>query len=184
VVPGNHEYYSSRGIEATESTLQNICDVTGVVLLQRNSWVHPHCNITFCGCTLWSKITNEAMHKIQDIGTVYDDHAQIARMHQRDVNWLTNIIQKTPPESKVVVVTHHAPTEQCIDEFYKKQVVDNSAYFTNLEHLLQPPVIAWVCGHTHAAMHFKMNGIQVILNSIGYKREKISNNHSGPFSLR
>jgi predicted phosphohydrolase len=186
MVAGNHEYYSEIGLESTEKALESLCQSTGIVYLQCNSWIHPPTGVKFHGCTLWSQITPEAMTHTKDYGMIYSSREEAIMLHKRHIKWLSETLNKE--KGPCVVVSHHAPSMQCIEPEYIQTVPDNTAYYTDLEHLIKPPMIAWICGHTHGHMAFVHNDINIIMNAIGYPREQpkkwYKGKRSGPYIIK
>lgn len=167
MVAGNHEYYSG-DIRTVDQALQEICKLAGCVFLQRSIWIHPQTGVVFCGCTLWSKINEKTVYRLNDIGRSYESYNQALNLHKKDVKWLEDIIFKSD-YAPLVIITHHAPSSLCVDDV---EDINNSGYFTDLEYLMEEPrVIAWIYGHTHTQCNFEMNGVKIISNPVGYTTE-------------
>jgi predicted phosphodiesterase len=187
LVLGNHEFYGlsfTAGLEqARKMEIEPILNKRMILLHQKRFDV-PNSFISILGCTLWSKIRDDArqvvqmrvkdFEKITDWSVVNHNAA-----HEADISWLRGQIAhiqkayksnpKKQPESTVFIVTHHAPS---IQETSYPQHVDNpwsSAFATNLLNGEDwSNVKLWVFGHTHFTTEFKKDGIKVVSNQRGY----------------
>jgi len=90
-------------------------------------------------------------------------------------------------EDKVVVVSHHAPTELSLDPMYNKQYHMNGAYHSRLgDYIIDRPCIkAWVHGHVHTFNDYSMGeNCRVISNPRGYHGyEVLANSFDPTFSF-
>jgi predicted phosphodiesterase len=78
------------------------------------------------------------------------------------------------PEHKIIVITHHAPiTFNTSDPIYSDSTI-SSAFQSDLTHLIKPPIVAWIYGHTHWSNMQEYNGVKLISNQRGYPQEKIN----------
>ena len=90
--------------------------------------------------------------------------------HKRSRSWLKQeIAASTLP---VVVVTHHSPSKANEHPaFSGKELVP--CFHSKLDELFQPPLRAWISGHTHYSCVAKVNGIPLVSNQRGYPREEL-----------
>jgi Icc-related predicted phosphoesterase len=147
--------------------VEKICRDLDIHYLQKSCWVHPETNVTFVGCTLWSQIDYGGKTKSNDFMKIFQNTYEYLELHNDHKTWLQETLGKiTTP---VIVVTHHLPSLKWC-QTYKNE--NNTGYATDLDYLIQKPVIAWVCGHSHEAKVELINDIPVILNPSGYPREK------------
>lgn len=74
-------------------------------------------------------------------------------------------------DKKIVVVTHHAPSEQSISAIYKNDHL-NPAFASNLEDFIlgYPNIKLWCHGHIHTASDYKIGECRVICNPRGYAK--------------
>jgi Icc-related predicted phosphoesterase len=183
-VPGNHEYYNTQPM-VVDDTLRCICDATNVVLLMRQVWQHPETKVLFVGCTLWSDVTPQALRQMSE--SLFIKLDQYRGMHRHDLQFLeTQLCLRQDDEIKIVVVTHHLPTFQCIAPKYRNCKTLNTGFATSLEYLMGPNVKYWMCGHTHTRAVTTVGGTQVVNNPIGYPDEQdkpYEMGSCGPFAL-
>ena len=74
-------------------------------------------------------------------------------------------------DKKIVVITHHAPSEQSISAIYKNDHL-NPAFASNLEDFIlgYPNIKLWCHGHIHTASDYKIGECRVICNPRGYAK--------------
>ena len=175
VVLGNHEYWGSN-MSKTHEQVNIIFSKFKNVFLLDNSIVETD-NFVFMGCTLWSKILNEPLNIQGDEYNITIDDKNITwndlnRLHNEDVNWLTNALGMYN-EKNIVVITHHVPTYKLVHPYYDipKFKKYSDRFYTNLEHLIKPPVSTWICGHSHCNMNIEINDVNLHINAIGYPSE-------------
>ena len=176
VIPGNHEYWGSN-MDKTDDKMNEMIRKFNNVHSLKNAIIETE-NITFVGCTLWSRILKEPVHRKGDEHNIKINNKNVNwhdlnRVHSYDLHWLTNMLQNHTIRP-IVVVTHHIPTYKLLHPKYNvDQYKDNlDRYYTDLEHLIKPPIVAWICGHSHCTMNMELNGVHLYLNAIGYPNEK------------
>ncbi len=74
-------------------------------------------------------------------------------------------------DDKCVVITHHAPSELSVNEYYKHDYHMNGGYRSNLENFIMdhPQIKVWVHGHMHDACDYSIGTTRVVTNPRGYK---------------
>ena len=84
------------------------------------------------------------------------------------------------PEKKIVVVTHHAPSEQSISKFYKNDPL-NPAFASNLESFIlnHPNIKLWCHGHIHSSCDYTIGNCRIICNPRGYVKYSESTETTG-----
>ncbi len=187
LVLGNHEFYGlsfSAGLaQARKMELEPVLNGK-LVLLHQKRFDIPNSEISILGCTLWSRILEEAKLMVQmKVG----DFEKIAEWsvgnhnaaYDADISWLKGQVAdihkikahdyRPGQERKIVIVTHHTPSIQGTSS---PQHINNpwsSAFATDLINGKDwPGVTQWVFGHTHFTTEFKKCGIKVVSNQRGY----------------
>jgi hypothetical protein len=126
-----------------------------VYLLDKSYHQLPN-NVTIAGVTLWSSsehILNE--NNKLDHNNIHDEH----------VEWIKYICTK---KEKIVMVTHYVPSFKLIEPKYSKNGKLTSLFATDLEYLIQNPIKAWICGHTHSILDMKINNVYCGINALGH----------------
>lgn len=181
-VPGNHEFYLQDGYKPQSfenlmiqlHTLKN--NINNLYILQQSSIILN--DICFVGATLWSKcLINIPRYivRIPDMNTL-----SYLQKHESDVMYLSKVIswnnkmKKTGEGRKVVVITHHCPTEKVLAVNTKKDKF-KSLYVSDLEYLInEDNVHTWICGHIHQNFDFFLNGTRIVGNQKGKPKDKIN----------
>lgn len=187
LVLGNHEFYGLSivaGLEQARKLERETVLGGKLILLHQKRFDVPNSEATILGCTLWSKVPEDAREAVQmrvkdfekiDSWTIDDHNAA----HECDLTWLHDQAMKNQqqnqskekgePQRNILVVTHHAPSTQ---ETSSPTNVGNpwsSAFATDLlEDGDWGDVKVWVFGHTHFTTEFEMCGIRVLSNQRGY----------------
>jgi Icc-related predicted phosphoesterase len=155
-------------------------------------------DVRFVGGTLWTDMNksdpvaimsaNRCMNDYQYIknsdkmvGFWGTDHAgnrkRLERVAHLSVEDTIEIHQKhlkkfdefSSGHSKVVVVSHHAPTTMSIDSKYVGSTL-NSAYVSDLSEFIldRPQIKKFVHGHIHSKMEYNVGSCTVLCNPRGY----------------
>jgi Icc-related predicted phosphoesterase len=98
--------------------------------------------------------------------------AEFTAYHQRCLKWLQEKLAAIPAGQKAVVVTHHLPLLDCIDESFRASN-QNHFYATDLSKLMQQHagrIAAWIHGHSHQALELDVYDFKVVRNPLGYVR--------------
>lgn len=186
LVAGNHEFFG-HSLNQSHTLIQKaIRDLPNVHYLNCSTFdISP--TIRVLGCCLWSFVTPPARHVVSsylsDYRTIFadEDHTklitvdQLNEVHAQHVQWLTEELIKARAENKqVLVMTHHLPSYKLIDPKYStssSMKLLNTAFASDLDHLIASPVAIWVCGHTHTAKDMMINNVRVVINPCGYPHE-------------
>ena len=183
LVLGNHEFYGmtfDAGISTAQKLAQEPLLEGRLTLLHRERQDVADGTIAVLGCTLWSRIPEDAadtvrgrvkdFQKIKDWGI--EDHNEA---HETDLSWLRCTLDSVSKEGSgkaIIVVTHHAPS---ILETSRPEHLDNSwtcAFATDLLDGSSADwghVQCWIYGHTHYSTDFKKeNRLRVVSNQRGY----------------
>jgi Icc-related predicted phosphoesterase len=181
-VMGNHEHYhgkvdQSRDIFNTEFERMGL----PIRLLERET-----CEIngvTFIGSTLWTDFNRSNPISMYECQTMMNDY-RIIRIakdnyrrlrpqdtldeHYKNKNYILEKLSST--RGPVVVVGHHAPTEQSVKPHYENDFHLNGAYRSDLTEIMMnnPRIRLWVHGHTHSEFLYQVNETIVACNPRGY----------------
>jgi Icc-related predicted phosphoesterase len=183
--PGNHDFYGAR-IGARLKEMDAICRSGGVTLLQNRNVVID--GIRFVGTTLWTDFMldgagyhtlarHAARQMIHDFTGIFtgDGRGQGAsltpeyteRMHRRALRALERGLEDAY-EEPVVVMTHHAPSQQSISERYARSGL-NPAFASNLDNLVGwSNAKLYVHGHLHENCDFVLGSTRVVCNPRGH----------------
>jgi Icc-related predicted phosphoesterase len=88
--------------------------------------------------------------------------------HKKMLDYI-NIV--TQDKSKCyVAVTHHAPTQQSIAEWFKHDTLMNGAFVSDLSEFImdRPQIKLWTHGHMHNVSDYMVGDTRVVCNPRGY----------------
>jgi predicted phosphodiesterase len=189
LVAGNHEYYNYRSsvpsdIPTRKEKIRTIISVfKNIYFLDCSSYYVAEHNLRILGCTLWSDTSLGSDEKIisymndaRNILLTKETHLvpkEMTALHFEERKWLENQIELAKSRGEeVLVLTHYLPSFQLIAEKYKDNPL-NMCFASDCENLMNEHVKAWICGHSHTGVHALINGVECVMNPIGYPGEKV-----------
>lgn len=189
-VAGNHEFYSDSVVEGLEWARYHAEVPLGVHFLENSDCFLG--DVRFLGCTLW---TDYALHgksdediawSMRNADGLLNDHRLIAyrqspqyegfppskarELHMQSRQWLDDETLQ-PFDGPVVVVTHHAPHPNSVNERFKGSAL-NPAFASDLTREIQhwrPDL--WIHGHMHDSCDYVVGQTRVVCNPRGYGDE-------------
>jgi len=183
---GNHEFYNSE-FNSARDELNNLLiaeELTHIRVLE-NSVVDIE-GVKFIGCTLWTDMNKGDAITLASIKRMMNDYRCIkhhgggvwrkldpidtVKCHQTSVEYLKQELSLTTANDRVVLVTHHAPSTASIHPEYRRDIITNGAYASDLSELIldHPQILACVHGHIHYAQEYLIGSTRVISNPRGY----------------
>lgn len=76
----------------------------------------------------------------------------LRQLYNSDLRWLRSTLQaQTEP---IVILSHFGPTVWIQEQSFVADP-DKTITFPEVEELLKPPVVAWLCGHCHRSVQFQ-----------------------------
>ena len=189
-VEGNHIFYNNENktLQQLYKDLEEKYPLDSNVSFLQNQHKVIN-NVVFVGCTLWTdcrlngyKSTRTLQSRMNDyrygrylcnegledeFESVFEPELSIKEFN-KSLNYIESICDEYS-QNKIVVVTHHCPSQKCISPYYRSSDC-NQAYASNLESFIQnhSNIVCWICGHSHNSCDFKIDGCRVIMNCRGY----------------
>lgn len=181
VVMGNHEHYGNIYDDTLEEYRSYLQQVDNIHVLER-SVVSLH-GFKFAGATTWGGLHGGDPITCMHVNQMINDHRRIRRCqngryfkftaeqafceHRIARSWLEKELTEEVP---TVVVSHHLPSLQSVPQHYRtnRDHHTNGAYYSSLEHLMQPHVKLWCHGHTHDPVSYMIDATRVECNPRGY----------------
>jgi Icc-related predicted phosphoesterase len=190
MIAGNHEFYHGRWYQALE-TMKLECNQFKNIYFSEDQ-VKEIDDVMFVGATLWTDMNNNDWHTkyqvkqgMSDFRIIKNDKNNYHSLHPDDVivrhnkslEFIKNTVANT--SKKIVVITHHAPSDLSVAECYKDQRLMNGAYRTNLEDfVMNSNINLWCHGHTHFPFDYMLGNTRVVCNPRGYiGHEPIAENY-------
>lgn len=187
-IAGNHEFYHGR-FHGSLVDLKQECDHYGNIHFLEDSCMVID-GVKFIGCTLWTDLNNYdplteyiVRDCMSDYKVIKNDHAgyrklfprETVQRHEKSLNFIKKELVY-PPNDKIVICTHHAPSSISIDDRFRYEKEMNGAYYSNLDNMLldNPQIKLYTHGHTHSAKDYIIGETRVICNPRGY----VASNHS------
>lgn len=162
---GNHEYYSS-----------SFSEIDSLLLKIKESnfhWLNDSACVindtTFVGGTLWfpDNPLNQLYEKrLNDFFYIKDFRKEVYKKNEKTIMAFNKLMVKDS-----IVITHHLPSYQSVDEKYKGDQL-NRFFVCDMEDLMlkkQPKL--WVHGHTHDSLSYGIKNTKVLCNPLGYSTE-------------
>lgn len=147
LISGNHEYLYNN-VQQTDNRISDVCSNLPNVYYLNNRSIEID-NIIVLGTTLWTL-----------------NHP----LHQKSVNFIKDNLStqeslSTGINRKRIVLTHHLPSYQLILPQFSKYSYIYDRYASHLDYLIQKPIAAWLCGHSHCKLDMHINGVYCGINA-------------------
>lgn len=194
MVAGNHEYYGETYPRHRAAIEEKSARHEGLHFLE-NRAVEIE-DVVFLGATLWTdgRLFNAGEHAglyrypdvLRDLEGGMNDYRHIIfsgghgyrklrpadtiQEHRACVRWLQEQFE-VHRGRKIVVVTHHAPSQRSVHESYRQDSL-SAGFASHLDELVETSGAAlWIHGHTHAGADYLIGKTRVIANPKGYPGE-------------
>lgn len=186
-IPGNHEFWRMQpgSTKTLDSTLERLFTLAKPYVNLKICWRQRFVSedgILVLATPLWSRpaegvIPHESEKAWVDSDRSFDRET-LTKLHNADLQWIVQEC-KTAKNKLVVVLTHYAPSLMLIDRKHIRRP-DVTLYASDLDVLIRPPIVAWVCGHVHQTVQWfkewetatgESGKILVTTNPYGYRHE-------------
>lgn len=180
-VTGNHGFYGYN-YEGAFKTLEEAFPDNFHLL--ENTTVKIN-NVNFIGFNLWTDFYKENAIEMMDAEMYMNDYKSIRigsnyrklrakdvlEIHRKSREYLEQKLQELADE-QVFVISHHAPSPQCIAPKFKTSRC-NGAFCSDFDELIlnSPNLKNWVFGHVHTAFDFHIGHCRLTCNPRGYQGE-------------
>lgn len=182
-IAGNHEYYHGKYPDAIDYLKTECESYDNIHMLEMESVTIQ--DITFVAGTLWTDMNRKdpltmmsvkgAMNDYHVVRNSQRQYAKLSpidtvRRHMDTMSFIKSEVEKNP-DSKYVVVGHHAPTHLSTKPKYEKDYQLNGAYRSDLSEFIldHPQIKLWTHGHTHNAFDYMIGSTRVVCNPRGYE---------------
>lgn len=192
-VPGNHEYYRQMHPEARKA-MRKEAQGTNVFFLDDDEVIIN--GVRFIGSTLWTdfaffgedraeKMGEYAGRRMNDFRVIKYSHAHPMEwrdsldLHRKGRTFIASCLEREF-DGPSVVVTHHIPHRQGVDDQWIKDPL-TAAFASNIDELMGKPAL-WLFGHTHSSADCVVNGTRLVCNPRGYSRWDQDHSENDKFS--
>ena len=187
-VAGNHEFYGGK-FNGTLDTLRLECeDYDNIHFLECDAV--EIMGVTFVGGTLWTDMNKGdplTLHAVRDMMNdfhiITDDTVGYTKLkpvttalrHRKTLEYIKQVVLniREKGEGKVVVVSHHCPSQQSVHPIYIDQTLMNGAFRSELSEFIldHPEIVLWTHGHTHHPFDYTIGDCRIVCNPRGYVSE-------------
>lgn len=182
VIAGNHEFYNGKWVGSIQTLRDEYGMYPNVHFLERDMVTID--DITFVGGTLWTDMNGGDPLTLHAINDMMNDYRMIRHdglgytklrpahtlsRHIETLGYFKGVIDDRK-NSKIVVVSHMAPSFMSIHEQYRRDKIMNGAYYTDLSEFIldRPQIKAWIHGHIHMKCQYWIGDTVVSCNPRGY----------------
>ena len=179
-----YEHYHSK-FQETYGILKRIIP-NNVTLLENE--IVDHGGIMFMGATLWTDLNNndpitemtlkQGMNDYRCITWADKENNRYHKLfpgktynqHKKTLAYFAEMLT-TYSNRRFVVMTHHAPSRQSINEKYKHDYLMNGGYCSDLDQFIldHPNIVLWTHGHMHDPVDYYVGSTRVVANPRGYQ---------------
>jgi UDP-2,3-diacylglucosamine pyrophosphatase LpxH len=186
-ITGNHEYYHGNKTvhEINEYLIEYFKKYSNITFL--NNSYEFYNGYYFIGCTLWSHV-KDLKYKINDVVLIKNlNFQEYNNLNQICIDFLQNTLTNNKLD-KVIIITHHLPSEQLIDPKYLTPIMKpyNSWFFCDMDNFIEKykdKIKCWFYGHTHTSSCKYIHNIPFLCNPIGYPGENKNNDFNKVLKL-
>lgn len=196
-VMGNHEYYGAKYHKVYNALNNSFNAISNGDIYILDNATEVYGGVAFIGSTLWTDMARgsplQMMHAksyMNDYHTItYKPHNSYRKLdpldtikfHNKAKEFITQQVAffNSTKKFKVVVVTHHAPSWQSVNERFRLSDL-NGAYVSDLDSIILDfeNVDYWIHGHLHDSVNYTIGKTNIISNPVGYPREKVNSLNS------
>lgn len=190
-IAGNHEFYHGKWQQTLKVLADECAQFPNVYFLECDTKKID--DVVFIGGTLWTDMNGGdplTMHAIRDtmndfrlIRVETADYRKMSPVdtvvrHKQMLQYIKHVIMEKP-DTKFVVVGHHAPSKLSTHPNYKNEYLMNSAYSSDLSEFIldHPQIVLWTHGHTHHPFDYVLGQTRVVCNPRGYVGYESTNNY-------
>lgn len=184
---GNHEHYYGTYKETASIIKEALTIFSNIFVLDNESVKLGKYKIL--GTTLWTDCDKGNPLVLQYLGGYLNDFRIVKYSKEpfkkflpidsmiEHKNALKFLDRESENEQNIIVMSHHAPSEQSIHSSYQDAMYydGNRGYFSNLEEFIleRPQIKLWTHGHMHTNHSYKIGTTRVVCNPMGYGVENV-----------
>ena len=184
---GNHESYHDDIANTYSDLKQKLSYLDNLHILEKETFKLD--GVTFIAGTMWTDFNKNDEYAMSMIERRMNDFQIIKNSnreskdcwtpiwsahdayedHQKFMQFALNELHNADNQ-KVVMVTHHCPSDICVPEKYKGDTTMNPGYVSNLENFIlnHPKIKTWICGHSHLRLDAMIGSTRILMNCRGY----------------
>lgn len=182
-IAGNHEFYHGKFYQTLDTLRTECAAFSNIHFLEDDSITID--NAIFVGGTLWTNCNDndpltklDLKTKMNDFHFIKNERKSYRKLspddiivrHRTTLNYISTVAKNAPPDKKVVVVGHHAPSFESVSAEYKDEHTLNGGYASELSTFIldNPNIVLWTHGHMHNVSDYMIGTTRVVCNPRGY----------------
>jgi Icc-related predicted phosphoesterase len=166
-VLGNHEFYNHNMQKVQYEWAKIAAGYKNFEVLDDR--VHAYDGVRFIGSTMWTAAIIYGMNDYQIIQHGNDIlqpvHTQM--MHHISAQWIEDALAQ-PWEGETVVITHHAPTPECVVPKFNGNKMNPCFHAHMNRTIAENDIKYWLHGHMHDSIFVEQDGTEIHCNPRGY----------------
>lgn len=183
MISGNHEFYRTNFNKSKQQVREFIEDFHNVTYLDNES-LDLESDCVLVGTTLWTSYNNNnpltqlyAMDYMNDHKLIRLEEERYRtlkphdcyRLHIESLEFIRGVVERHR-DKRVVVITHHAPSFQSVDDVFRHEIHANGCYASNLDEFIleHENIILWQHGHMHHHKDYMIGTCRVVCHPRGY----------------
>jgi len=184
-VLGNHEWYGCDFVHDQYRIYHELDEIKNFYVM--NQRLVKIDNISIIGATLWANMNNSNPLVMNACQRTLNDYRVInfagknllpehtVKQFYSDKHYVFQMAKReSDVGQKVVVMTHHAPSELSIEQAYIGDPC-NGAFASDLSNeILDNKISTWVHGHMHNSFDYNIGDTRVICNPYGYNPHELN----------
>lgn len=186
---GNHESYHDDIANTYSYIKEKLSYLKNLHILEKETFKLE--DITFLATTLWTDFNKKDPVAMVNIARRMNDFQIIKNSNKKNLDDAWSLTCWSPEDAyeehlkslifietelkkeenrKVVVITHHGPSYECVPEKYQGDKVMNPGYVSNLTDFIldHPKIKNWIFGHSHIVKEFMIGPTRIMANCRGY----------------
>ena len=179
MICGNHEHYRY-DITKSHDYIKKCLGYNKNFHLLDNSVIEIG-DVLFVGGTMWTNMNNEDEETCYKMKSMMNDYRVIdngdhifspedAIIKFKETVDYIDLMTSIYDITKLVVITHHAPSFKSIDPIYKNSNIMNGGYCSDLEKFIEDRnnIRVWIHGHLHNKNDYSIGDTRILCNPRGY----------------
>lgn len=185
-VMGNHEYYRGSVVHTVDKIIKYV-NKPNLHVLDMGELIVD--DIVVLGATLWTDMFNSDPFGMWHSGQAMNDYRLIrtgskskpyerklrpvetVALHMQHLDYIKARVahwKTVDPTKKIVVATHHAPSERSVAPRFMGNGLNCNYYSVLDEYIMDQPIVAWIHGHMHNPSDYMIGDCRIICNARGY----------------
>lgn len=180
---GNHEHYDSNFYDTKNTIVTALSRFQNIFVLDRSRVFFDDWNTVFLVGTMWTNADRKNPLIMQKLKNSFSDFIAISNFdpmtmvmqHDAFLSYVNEYMEEyrnRNSNTKVVVVTHHAPSFQSVSDKYRTVNAWNTNFgFASYDEefiLNNSEISLWIHGHMHDAFDYNIGSTRVVCNPRGY----------------